>query len=190
MTFRTGFAVKQEFPLFDWGMVDAGGSRCVVNVDAPQWAYRGTRLQVDKDSLRVRLPVCAGIYLVSDLTESLSNNIVDLAKYGADRIQAIRKIQDAKLVADAAPAWIDTKQQFWWTRNIPWQLELGEMKVGQRFRAVRATADYLVIARTGLTRTVEWIIPASDIKLADLEFDYAQEVQQREQMRPGRSLRH
>jgi hypothetical protein len=206
MAFRSGFAVKQDFPLLDWALEDGVGNPRAVAVNLPQWARRGALLEVDTDSRRVRLQIACGLYLAGDLTSFIEYGIVDLNDYATARVAEIVKEQDSELVLDAAPSWIAGEQLFCWARNIPWQLLAADFAPGDWFRSVRLTETYLFLVsakkvgavaagRAALATnepavTIEWIIPVTDINLTDLRFDYAAgELQQRQALRADRELR-
>src|SRR3954449_8256679 len=104
MVFRSGFAVKQDFPLLDWALEDVRGNPRSAAVNLPQWARRGTLLEVDTDSRRVRLQVAFGLYLAGDLTSVVEYGIIDLNGYATARVAEILNQQDSQLVVDAAPS--------------------------------------------------------------------------------------
>jgi len=83
------------------------------------------------------------VYRSRNRTPQLRRAIVNLGECATKAIDAIMKAADADLVAATASSWIEHSQRFWWTRNIPWQLEMLEFTNGQPFHAVRVTEKEL-----------------------------------------------
>ncbi|MET0864227.1 MAG: hypothetical protein ABWZ98_07815 [Nakamurella sp.] len=171
MTFQPGFAVTQELSLSDWRLETAAGKPLVGSVSRPTHAGRGTMVEIDTQRGRARVPFGRGVYLATDLTPGLRRTIVNLAENAAKAIDAIMKAQDADLVAQAASTWIGTNQQFCWTRNLPWQLEMLGFATGDLFRAVRLTHREIFIVGAEAAGGCEWAVPIGDIHLDDVGFD-------------------
>ena len=171
MTFRTGFAVRQELSLSGWRLENAAGKPLVGSVRTPPRAMRGTMLEIDAQRGRARIPFGRGAYLATNLTPELRRSIVDLAEYATTAIDAITKLRKADLIGEAAASWIDGSQEFWWTRNMPWQLEMLGFSCGQRFRAVRVTErELFFVSAEGVgIETLEWAVPIGDIHLDDVK---------------------
>jgi hypothetical protein len=173
MTFRSGFAVTQELSLADWRLENAAGKPLIGSVRTPPRADRGTMLEIDTQRGRARIPFGRGLYLATNLTPELRRTTVDLAECATKAIDAIMKAQDADLAGQAAASWIANGQRFWWTRNIPWQLEMLDFANGEPFRAVRVTEAELFFVMAEGASTCEWVVPIGDIHLDDVGFDDA-----------------
>ena len=171
MTFRTGFAVTRELSLSDWRLENAAGKPLVGSVRTPRRADRGTMIEIDTQRGRARMPFGRGVYLANNLTPELRRSVVNLAECATKAIDAIMKAQDADLVVRAASSWIENSQRFWWTRNLPWQLEMLDFANGQPFRAVRVTEKELFFVIAENAGTFEWVVPIGDVNLDDLGFD-------------------
>jgi hypothetical protein len=171
MTFRTGFAVTRELSLSDWRLENAAGKPLVGSVRTPRRADRGTMIEIDTQRGRARMPFGRGVYLANNLTPELRRSVVNLAECATKAIDAIMKAQDADLVLRAASSWIENSQRFWWTRNLPWQLEMLDFANGQPFRAVRVTEKELFFVIAENAGTFEWVVPIGDVNLDDLGFD-------------------
>ena len=172
MTFRSGFAVTQELSLADWRLENAAGKPLIGSVRTPPRADRGT--------MRDRHPAWAGPDTVrprpvpgNQPDPELRRTTVDLAECATKAIDAIMKAQDADLAGQAAASWIANGQRFWWTRNIPWQLEMLDFANGEPFRAVRVTEAELFFVMAEGASTCEWVVPIGDIHLDDVGFDDA-----------------
>ena len=171
MTFRTGFVVTHELSLSDWRLENAAGKPLVGSVRTPRRADRGTMIEIDTQRGRARMPFGRGVYLANNLTPELRRSVVNLAECATKAIDAIMKAQDADLVVRAASSWIENSQRFWWTRNLPWQLEMLDFANGQPFRAVRVTEKELFFVIAENAGTFEWVVPIGDVNLDDLGFD-------------------
>ena len=171
MTFRTGFAAIQELSLSDWRLENAAGKPLVGSVRTPRRADRGTMIEIDTQRGRARMPFGRGVYLANNLTPELRRSVVNLAECATKAIDAIMKAQDADLVVRAASSWIENSQRFWWTRNLPWQLEMLDFANGQPFRAVRVTEKELFFVSAESAGTFEWVVSIGDVNLDDLGFD-------------------
>lgn len=171
MTFRTGFVVIHELSLSGWRLENAAGKPLIGSVRTPRCADRGTMIEVDTQRGRARMPFGRGVYLATDLTPQLRRAIVNLAECATKAIDAIMKAADADLVAATASSWIEHNQRFWWTRNIPWQLEMLEFTNGQPFHAVRVTEKELFFVSAEDAGTLEWAVPIGDVNIDDLGFD-------------------
>lgn len=171
MTFRTGFAVTQDLSLTAWRLENAAGRPLQGSVRRPPRANRGTMLEIDTQRGRARVPFGRGAYLATDLTPDLRRAVVNLAEYAASAIDAIMKAQDADAVRAAVTGWVEDKQRFCWTRNIPWQLEMSDLEVGQRFRATRVTDRELFFVTDNGARAFEWTVAIGDINLEDVAVD-------------------
>jgi hypothetical protein len=172
MTFQTGFAVTQEFSLANWRLENVTGRPLQGSVARlPRSAKKGTMLEIDPQHGRVRLPFGPGVYLATDLTADLKRTIVDLAEYATTVIAAIMKKHDADEVVKAATTWLETGLRCWWTRDIPWQLELLGFAAGHAFRVVRVTDREIFLVSADRPRTYEWAVAIGDIRLCDLGFD-------------------
>ena len=128
-------------------------------------------IEIDTQRGRARMPFGRGVYLANNLTPELRRSVVNLAECAAKAIDAIMKAQDADLVLRAASSWIENSQRFWWTRNLPWQLEMLDFANGQPFRAVRVTEKELFFVIAENAGTFEWVVPIGDVNLDDLGFD-------------------
>jgi hypothetical protein len=159
MTFRTGFAVTHELSLSDWRLENAVGKPLVGSVRTPRRADRGTMIEIDTQRGRARMPFGRGVYLATNLTPELRRSVVNLADCATQAINAIMKAQDADVVVKAASSWIENRQRFWWTRNLPWQLEMLDFANGQPFRAVRVTEKELFFVSAENAGTLEWAVP-------------------------------
>src|SRR6478735_2478744 len=171
MTFRTGFAVTRELSLSDWRLENAAGKPLVGSVRTPRRAERGTMIEIDTQRGRARMPFGRGVYLANNLTPELRRSVVNLAECATKAIDAIMKAQDADLVVRAASSWIESSQRFWWTRNLPWQLEMLDFANGQPFRAVRVTEKELFFVSAENAGAFEWVVPLGDVNIDDVGFD-------------------
>ena len=171
MTFRTGFAVTQELSLSDWRLENTAGKPLVGSIRTPRRAHRGTMIEIDIQRGRARMPFGRGVYLATNLTPELRRSVVNVAECAARAIDEIMKAQDADMVVRAARSWIENSQRFWWTRKLPWRLEMLDFANGQPFRAVRVTEKELFFVSAESPGIFEWVVPIGDVHLDDVGFE-------------------
>jgi len=145
-------------------------------------------LEIDTQRGRARIPFGRGVYLATGLTPGLRCSIVNLAECAAEAIDAILKAQDADPVARAALSWIENRQWFWWTRNMPWQLEMLDFANAQPFRPVRVTDRELHFVTAEGPGAIEYVVPIADINLDDLGVGSAARGLDLERLGAGGSL--